>query len=150
MGDNILYVDCATIRYTLNAVCRTPCAVRVLCAVCCVCYVVCFPRTPRHVHSFLKIAALKWSLLFSLRHTVRVCARATRVIKHTYLSTLFCRRVFCVYRYLAHVHDIELEGACEASVACSTCHVYVDQESYNKLNYAEEEEEDMYVLRTRK
>eukprot|EP00729_Bicosta_minor_P013668 gene13668-34954_t len=48
--------------------------------------------------------------------------------------------------YLAHVHDIELEGACEASVACSTCHVYVDQESYNKLNYAEEEEEDMLDL----
>ena len=86
-----------------------------------------------------------------LSQTYCSCARARHaVIKHTHLSTLFCRRVFCVYRYLAHVHDIELEGACEASVACSTCHVYVDQESYNKLNYAEEEEEDMYVLQTRK
>ena len=46
-------------------------------------------------------------------------------------------------RYLAHVHDIELEGACEASLACSTCHVYVDNNSLNKLDYAEEEEEDM-------
>ena len=25
--------------------------------------------------------------------------------------------------YLAHRHHIELEGACEASLACSTCHV---------------------------
>merc|ERR1719272_777932 len=48
--------------------------------------------------------------------------------------------------YLAHVHDIELEGACEASLACSTCHVYVDQVSLNKLDYAEEEEEDMLDL----
>lgn len=48
--------------------------------------------------------------------------------------------------YLAHVHDIELEGACEASLACSTCHVYVDNNSLNKLDYAEEEEEDMLDL----
>ncbi|KAJ1350224.1 Adrenodoxin, mitochondrial, partial [Parelaphostrongylus tenuis] len=29
--------------------------------------------------------------------------------------------------YLAHRYGIELEGACEASLACSTCHVYVDK-----------------------
>ena len=30
--------------------------------------------------------------------------------------------------YLAHSNDIEIEGACEASLACCTCHVYVDDE----------------------
>ena len=28
---------------------------------------------------------------------------------------------------IAHKHDIDLEGACEGSLACSTCHVVVDQ-----------------------
>ncbi|GFR90930.1 adrenodoxin-like protein, mitochondrial [Elysia marginata] len=35
--------------------------------------------------------------------------------------------------YLAHRHNIEIEGACEASLACSTCHVYVKDEYYDKL-----------------
>uniref|UniRef100_A0A0K0DAV2 2Fe-2S ferredoxin-type domain-containing protein n=1 Tax=Angiostrongylus cantonensis TaxID=6313 RepID=A0A0K0DAV2_ANGCA len=45
--------------------------------------------------------------------------------------------------YLAHRYGIELEGACEASLACSTCHVYVDKDHYDKLNEPKEEEEDM-------
>ncbi|KAF4111755.1 hypothetical protein G5714_006550 [Onychostoma macrolepis] len=40
--------------------------------------------------------------------------------------------------YLAHKHGIELEGACEASLACSTCHVYVSSEHYEKLPEPEE------------
>lgn len=35
--------------------------------------------------------------------------------------------------YLAHRYQIPLEGACEASLACSTCHVYVSQEHFDKL-----------------
>ncbi|KAI9561799.1 hypothetical protein GHT06_012760 [Daphnia sinensis] len=45
--------------------------------------------------------------------------------------------------YLAHRHGIELEGACEASLACSTCHVYVQEEYYHKLSEPKEEEDDM-------
>ena len=45
--------------------------------------------------------------------------------------------------YLAHKHGVEIEGACEASLACCTCHVYVDEESFGKLAEAGEEEEDM-------
>nr|CAG4643577.1 EOG090X0GMO [Ilyocryptus agilis] len=45
--------------------------------------------------------------------------------------------------YLAHRHGIELEGACEASLACSTCHVYVQEEYYDKLSHPVEEEDDM-------
>ncbi|XP_075042154.1 ferredoxin-2, mitochondrial isoform X2 [Mixophyes fleayi] len=35
--------------------------------------------------------------------------------------------------YLAHRYDIELEGACESSLACSTCHVFVSTEYFDKL-----------------
>ncbi|CAH8618671.1 unnamed protein product [Heterobilharzia americana] len=47
---------------------------------------------------------------------------------------------------LARQHNIEIEGACEASLACSTCHVYIDQKFYNQLPPASEEEEDMLDL----
>ncbi|KAJ9168073.1 hypothetical protein P3X46_019645 [Hevea brasiliensis] len=47
----------------------------------------------------------------------------------------------------AHEHDIELEGACEGSLACSTCHVIVmDVECYNKLEDPTDEENDMLDL----
>ncbi|XP_039031587.1 2Fe-2S ferredoxin-like [Hibiscus syriacus] len=47
----------------------------------------------------------------------------------------------------AHQNDIELEGACEGSLACSTCHVIVmDTEYYNKLEDPNDEENDMLDL----
>ncbi|XP_033738522.1 adrenodoxin-like protein 1, mitochondrial [Pecten maximus] len=45
--------------------------------------------------------------------------------------------------YLAHRYGIELEGACEASLACSTCHVYVHEDYSDRLPEPEEEEDDM-------
>ncbi|RMZ93012.1 adrenodoxin mitochondrial [Brachionus plicatilis] len=48
--------------------------------------------------------------------------------------------------YLAHRYKIPLEGACEASLACSTCHVYVDPKYLDKLAEPKEEEEDMLDL----
>jgi 2Fe-2S ferredoxin len=47
---------------------------------------------------------------------------------------------------IAHRHDIDLEGACEGSLACSTCHVIVDAEWYEQLDPPTEEEEDMLDL----
>lgn len=47
---------------------------------------------------------------------------------------------------IAHKNDIDLEGACEGSLACSTCHVIVAQEWFDKLDEATEEEEDMLDL----
>jgi 2Fe-2S ferredoxin len=47
---------------------------------------------------------------------------------------------------LAHQEDLPLEGACEGSLACSTCHVIVDPAFYDKLETASEEEEDMLDL----
>ncbi len=46
----------------------------------------------------------------------------------------------------AHNNDIDLEGACEGSLACSTCHVVVDKEFYEKLESPSEDEEDMLDL----
>ncbi|XP_078156772.1 uncharacterized protein LOC144552659 [Carex rostrata] len=47
----------------------------------------------------------------------------------------------------AHENDIELEGACEGSLACSTCHVIVmDVDHYNKLGDPTDEENDMLDL----
>ncbi|MBF0097732.1 MAG: 2Fe-2S iron-sulfur cluster binding domain-containing protein [Magnetococcales bacterium] len=43
----------------------------------------------------------------------------------------------------AHLYDIPLEGACEGSLACSTCHVIVDPEWFDKLPAAVEDEEDL-------
>ena len=47
---------------------------------------------------------------------------------------------------IAHRNDIDIEGACEGSLACSTCHVIVDPEWYELLKDASEDEEDMLDL----
>src|SRR3979411_3392723 len=47
---------------------------------------------------------------------------------------------------VAHRNDVDIEGACEGSVACSTCHVIVDPEWYELLQDASEDEEDMLDL----
>lgn len=46
----------------------------------------------------------------------------------------------------AHQNEIPLEGACEGSLACSTCHVIVDEAYFDKLEEPKEEEEDMLDL----
>ena len=47
---------------------------------------------------------------------------------------------------VAHKHGIDIEGACEGSLACSTCHIIVDPEWFSKLNTPSEDEEDMLDL----
>jgi len=47
---------------------------------------------------------------------------------------------------LAHKHGVDIEGACEGSLACSTCHVIVDPAWYGRLSKATEDEEDMLDL----
>ena len=47
---------------------------------------------------------------------------------------------------IAHKHGVDIEGACEGSLACSTCHVIVDPAWYPKLARATEDEEDMLDL----
>lgn len=47
---------------------------------------------------------------------------------------------------VAHTNDIDIEGACEGSMACSTCHVIVDPAWSDKLPAPSEEEQDMLDL----
>lgn len=47
---------------------------------------------------------------------------------------------------IAHRHGVDIEGACEGSLACSTCHVIVDGAWFTKLVDPTEDEEDMLDL----
>ena len=47
---------------------------------------------------------------------------------------------------IAHKNAIDLEGACEGSLACSTCHVIVEEGFFDKLPPAKEGEEDRLDL----
>jgi len=44
---------------------------------------------------------------------------------------------------IAHQYDIDLEGACEGSLSCSTCHLVIGKQWYGRLPAPSEEEEDM-------
>ena len=47
---------------------------------------------------------------------------------------------------IARSNDIDIEGACEGSLSCSTCHVIVDPEDTKRLSDADEDEQDMLDL----
>ena len=47
---------------------------------------------------------------------------------------------------IAHRNNVDLEGACEGSLACSTCHIIVDPDWFDMLPEATEDEEDMLDL----
>ncbi|UVC49369.1 adrenodoxin-like ferredoxin [Theileria orientalis] len=46
----------------------------------------------------------------------------------------------------AHRNNIEIEGACDGCMACSTCHVILDENVYNALPEPAEAEMDMLDL----
>lgn len=49
--------------------------------------------------------------------------------------------------HLAHDFNVDLEGACDGSLACSTCHVIIDsKENYDRLGVPTDEENDMLDL----
>ena len=47
---------------------------------------------------------------------------------------------------VAQIADMPLEGTCEGQMACSTCHVIVGKDWFDKLPPASEDEEDMLDL----
>ena len=47
---------------------------------------------------------------------------------------------------IARMHDLGIEGACEGSIACATCHVIVDATYAGRLHEASAEEEEMLDL----
>ncbi len=47
---------------------------------------------------------------------------------------------------IARRNNVDIEGACEGSLACSTCHVIVDPAWFGRLAKPSEDEEDMLDL----
>ena len=47
---------------------------------------------------------------------------------------------------IAHRNAVDIEGACEGSLACSTCHVIVETDWFERLEEPSEDEEDMLDL----
>ena len=47
---------------------------------------------------------------------------------------------------VAHNNNIDLEGACEGSLACATCHIILEENIYNTIEQPTEAEEDMLDL----
>ena len=47
---------------------------------------------------------------------------------------------------VARKHEIDIEGACEGSLACATCHIIVAPEHFDRLPEITEDEEDMLDL----
>ena len=47
---------------------------------------------------------------------------------------------------VAIANGIEIEAACEGSMACATCHLICDSEWYDKIPHPSEEEKDMLDL----
>jgi 2Fe-2S ferredoxin len=47
---------------------------------------------------------------------------------------------------IAREFDLDIEGACEGCLACSTCHVIVDPDWADRLPEPSEDEEDMLDL----
>lgn len=47
---------------------------------------------------------------------------------------------------IAQGHNLDMEGACGGSCACSTCHVIIDPDYYDALEEPNDEENDMLDL----
>lgn len=47
---------------------------------------------------------------------------------------------------IAQAHNLDMEGACGGSCACSTCHVIVDPDYYDALKEPDDDENDMLDL----
>lgn len=54
--------------------------------------------------------------------------------------------MYLMHRFQDDNKDLMLEGACEASLACSTCHVILDSDSFDQLPEPVEMEDDMLDL----
>lgn len=47
---------------------------------------------------------------------------------------------------IAWANGIDIEGACEGSMACSTCHVILNDEDFDRLPEPSDDEDDMLDL----
>lgn len=47
---------------------------------------------------------------------------------------------------VAKAYDIDIEGACGGECSCSTCHIYLEQEAFDAIGEADEDELDLLDL----
>ena len=107
------------------------------------------PLWQRH-NKFLKFCYLTNTQFVNLEKFHTSMSKFSDVVSITYIDRegeehLIEGKVGDNVMYLAQQHDLDVEGACEASLACCTCHVYVEK-FFDKLTEIEEEEEDMLDL----
>ena len=86
-------------------------------------------------------------------------------LKHRLHAHVICRRITVTFQKangevlekvtgnegddivdLAQEYDLDIEAACEKSLACSTCHVILSEEIFDKLEEPSDEEADMLDL----
>lgn len=76
--------------------------------------------------------------------TVQVIDRNAK--RHTIKGKVGDNLLYLMHKFQEDEPDLMLEGSCEASLACSTCHIIVDAAYYDLLPEPEEEEDDMLDL----
>jgi ferredoxin len=84
----------------------------------------------------------------STLHSSPTCTTCTRqCICSITACAVLTRCILCYFTtpHRLHTirHGIELEGACEGVCACSTCHVILEPDVFDRLPEASEDEEDM-------
>lgn len=82
---------------------------------------------------------------------IRIFRRAFSHIKVTWIApdgneTLTSAKIGESLLENAHSNKIDLEGACDGSCACSTCHVILEPHIYDSLKEPTADEEDMLDL----
>jgi len=78
--------------------------------------------------------------------TVTVVARDGK--RHKCRGKVGDNLLYLFHRWQRAEPDVSLEGACEASLACSTCHVILSPEHFDLLPEPIEAEEDMLDMAT--
>jgi ferredoxin-2, mitochondrial len=93
------------------------------------------------------------SFFFYRHHCDSVLLPNAKSVTVTFVDSKTGRETICTGRegenlvHLAHANDIRLEGACECSLACSTCHVILTDDAFEALPDPPcEDEEDLLDL----
>ena len=86
----------------------------------------------------------EWEDPSSPDEVVRIFVMDRNKEKHEVAGKVGDNLLYVFHRWRKQVDEnLSLEGACEASIACSTCHVVVAQDYFDKLEEATEDEDDM-------
>jgi ferredoxin len=94
---------------------------------------------------FKRLSSLKFTPYRYFHYTPQTFYKVTYILPTNEHVTVDCPSGTNLLE-LAHKHDIELEGACECSLACSTCHVIVKKTFFDMLEDPSDEENDMLDL----